>query len=60
MVREERYPVVRSVNPVFDGTDSLAAVEDMVNKAAGMADYDQARNLLLEYGSVRSAIESLK
>ncbi len=32
----------------------------MIMYETGLADYDQARNLLLEYGSVRSAIESLK
>ena len=32
----------------------------MIMYETGLADYDQARNLLLEYGSVRSAIDSLK
>ena len=32
----------------------------MIMYETGLADYNQARNLLLEYGSVRSAIDSLK
>ena len=52
MVREERYSVVCSVNPVFDGTDSLAAVEDMVNKAAGMAETVERAGIAVQARSV--------
>ena len=32
----------------------------MIMEEAGVASYDEARALLLKYGSVRAAVESLK
>ena len=56
VVREEWYPVVGSVNPVFDGRDRLAPVKYVVDKAAGMTEAVECAGIAVGTGSVRAGV----
>jgi N-acetylmuramic acid 6-phosphate etherase len=60
MIRLGRVKGNRMVDMQLTNSKLVDRGTRMIMYETGLDDYDQARNLLLEYGSVRSAIDSLK